>query len=261
MSLSLHSGATYWETKRAAADPDRVVIAEVNPAAPRTFGIDPDYPHRIHLDEVDFLVESDRPLFVLEDPEPTDVDRAIAEHVRPFIVDGSTLQTGIGGIPSTVASLLADDDGGDYGIHSEMFTTGLMRLHQAGKVSNRHKGIFEGFSITTFSAGVTDLYEWLDGNADVRFLPVDVVNSPEKISANHRMVTINGALAIDLWGQAVADNIHSRQYSGIGGHEDFVSVVGPRARGPVSGVPSLDGEHAGSDACRASSPSSPAARS
>jgi acyl-CoA hydrolase len=107
-----------------------------------------------------------------------------------------------------------------------MFTNGLMRLHQAGKVSNLRKGQFEGMSITTFAAGTTELYEFLDGNQEVRFLPVEVVNSPEIVSKNRKMVTINGALTIDLWGQAVADTIGSKQFSGIGGHEDFVSVAG-----------------------------------
>ena len=226
LSLSLHAGATYHELLRAAADPERVLVVEINPHAPRTMGLLPDSPHRVHIDQVDVLVESDRPMFVLADAEPTDIDRKIAGHVRPYITDGSTLQTGIGGIPSTIAAMLAEDDGGDYGIHSEMFTTGLMHLHKAGKISNARKGQYPGMSITTFAAGTEELYEFLDGSEEVRFLPVDIVNSPEVVSRNHKMVTINGALTIDLWGQAVADTIGNRQFSGIGGHEDFVSVAG-----------------------------------
>lgn len=226
MSLSLHVGACFDELRRAIADPDRVLIVEVNEELPRTLGFGDDYPHRIHVDDADFLVEGDRPVIEISDPEPSDVDRTIASLVAGFIDDGATLQTGIGGIPSTIVSLLAEGGGGDYGIHSEMFTTGLMRLHQAGKVTNAHKGIFEGFSVTTFSAGTTELYDWLDCNDLVRFLPVDVVNSPEVISRNKRMVTINGALAVDLYGQVVADTIGERQFSGIGGHEDFVSAPG-----------------------------------
>jgi acyl-CoA hydrolase len=180
----------------------------------------------VHIDDVDVLVEGDREPFVLAEDVATDVERAIAEHVRPFIEDGATLQTGIGGIPSTVVRQLADGSGGDYGVHSEMFTTGLMHLHRAGKVSNLRKGQFDGVSITTFAAGTLELYEWLDGNEDVRFLPVDVVNAPHAISANRNMVSINGALAIDLLGQVVADTIGPRQFSGIGGHEDFVATSG-----------------------------------
>ena len=104
-----------------------------------------------------------------------------------------------------------------------MFTTGLMRLHQAGKVTNAHKSMFDGVSVTTFALGTQELYDWLDGNGDVAFLPVDVVNDPSVIGRNHNLVSINGALTVDLYGQVVADNIDGRQISGVGGHEDFVA--------------------------------------
>jgi acyl-CoA hydrolase len=103
-----------------------------------------------------------------------------------------------------------------------MFTTGLMHLHQSGKVANR-KGQFDGVSVATFAGGTEDLYGWLDGNTEVAFLPVDIVNSPDVIARNRGMVTINGAMAIDIQGQVIADTINANQYSGIGGHEDFVS--------------------------------------
>nr|MBP9052921.1 4-hydroxybutyrate CoA-transferase [Ilumatobacteraceae bacterium] len=112
-----------------------------------------------------------------------------------------------------------------------MFTTGLMQLHQAGKVTNRKGSQFDGFSITTFAAGVPELYTWLHENEEVRFLPVKVVNSPELIAQNRDMVTINGALSVDLAGQVVADTINGTQFSGIGGHEDFVSGPGLSAEG------------------------------
>jgi len=226
LSLSLHAGATVDELHRCGADTERLLIVEVNEQCPRTLGLPPKWPHRLHLDEIDILVESERPVFTMDDSDPTDVERRIAEWATTFVSDGCTLQTGIGGIPSQVVKLLAERDGGSYGIHSEMFTTGLMHLHRAGKVTNLRKGTFDGYSITTFSAGTAELYEWLDGNEDVRFLPVDVVNSPENISANHAMISINGALAVDLWGQAVADTIGGHQFSGIGGHEDFVAASG-----------------------------------
>ena len=136
------------------------------------------------------------------------------------------MQTGIGGVPSTVIGLLAEEPGGDYGIHSEMFTTGLMRLQRTGKVTNQKGGPWDGYSITTFAAGTQELYEWLDGNDEVRFLPVELVNSAERIAENRKMVSLNGALSIDLHGQVVADSIGARQYSGIGGHEDFLSGTG-----------------------------------
>ena len=221
-SLSLHAGGTWAEMKRASADPERLLVVEASPGFPRIPGMPPGYPHALHVDEVDVLVESDAAPLPLVDPPPGEAERAIARHARGFVHDGDTLQTGIGAIPSTIAGLLAEGDGGDYGIHSEMFTTGLMELHEAGKVSNR-KGQFDGVSVATFAAGSERLYEWLDGNEQVAMLPVEVVNSPDVIARNRAMITINGAMAIDIQGQVVADTVEGNQFSGIGGHEDFVA--------------------------------------
>lgn len=225
-SLSLHAGATVDELHRAGADPDRLLIAEHSPSFPRTFGLPPEHPHRLHIDEIDVIVETDAAPVDLAEAVPDDVDRAIAEIARRFVPDGATLQTGIGAIPSLIATLLAEGDGGGYGVHSEMFTTGLMRLHDAGKVTNDHKGEFEGFSVTTFAAGTPALYEWLHENDLVRFLPVDVVNSADVIADNHDFISINGATAVDLYGQVAADTIGGHQYSGTGGHEDFLAGAG-----------------------------------
>jgi acyl-CoA hydrolase len=221
-SLSLHAGASVTELHKAGRDPERVLVAESSPHFPRTHGLGAEHRHALHTDEIDILIEGDREPFTIEDPPPTDVERSIAEHVRAFIPDGATLQTGIGAAPSTVAALLAEGDGGDYGIHSEMFTTGLMHLHTAGKVTNQ-KGQYDGVSVATFAAGSKQLYEWLEDNTDVAFLPVDLVNSPEIIGRNRAAITINAALAVDIQGQVVADTISAKQFSGIGGHEDFVS--------------------------------------
>ncbi len=226
VSLSLHAGAGVDELHRAAADPDRIVIVEVSHRFPRTHGVLPEHGHRIHVDDIDALIETDREPLNLPDAPATETDLVIARNALEFIRSGCTLQTGIGGIPSQIATFLADSDLGDFGIHSEMFTTGLMRLHQAGKVTNRKGSRFDGFSPTTFAAGIPELYEWLDDNADVRFLPVKVVNSPEIIAQNRDMVTINGALAVDLAGQVMADSINGVQFSGVGGHEDFVAGPG-----------------------------------
>lgn len=225
-SLSLHAGATVAALHRAGADPDRLLVVEHSPHYPRTFGLMPEHPHRLHLDEIDVIFESDASPVDLAEPPADDIDRAIAEHASRFVHDGATLQTGIGAIPSLIASLLCDGPGGGYGVHSEMFTTGLMRLHQAGKVTNTHKGEFDGFSVTTFAAGTPELYEWLDGNDLVRFLPVEVVNSGDVIAANDDFISINGATAVDLLGQVAADTINGRQYSGTGGHEDFLAGAG-----------------------------------
>jgi acyl-CoA hydrolase len=220
-SLSLHSGATVGHLHKAGADPDRLLVVEVSARFPRTYGA-VGHRHAVHLDEIDVLVESDKDPIITEDPPPSDVERAIAEHVRAFVPDGATLQTGIGAVPSTVASLLADGPGGGYGIHSEMFTTGLMHLHEAGKVTNR-KDLFEGQSVATFAAGTRELYDWLHENHSVAFLPVELVNAPDLIARNPAMVTINAAMAVDIQGQVIADTIDGAQYSGIGGHEDFVA--------------------------------------
>jgi acyl-CoA hydrolase len=224
-SLSLHAGANVAALHAAGADPDRILLVEVSDRYPVTYGHG-DHEHRLHVDEIDVLVESESTPYEIEDPEATDVERAIAEHIRALIPDGATLQTGIGAVPSVVASLLAEGDGGDYGIHSEMFTTGLMKLHQAGKVTNRRKGQYDGVSISTFAGGTRELYDWLHQNREVAFLPVEVVNSPEIIGANETMITINAALSVDIHGQVVADTRSGEQFSGIGGHEDFVAGAG-----------------------------------
>jgi acyl-CoA hydrolase len=222
MSLSLHAGATVAELARCGRDPGRLLVVEASSRLPRTRGLPPDHPHSLHVDEVDVLVESDREPPRLEEALPGAVEREIARHAQAFVPDGATLQTGIGGIPNALVALLAEGAGGDYGIHTEMFTTGLMRLHRAGKVSNR-KGSYDGFSIATFALGTRELYDWLDGCEQVRFLPVGLVNDPVAIARNRRMVSLNGALAVDLLGQLAADALPGRQYSGIGGHEDFVA--------------------------------------
>jgi acyl-CoA hydrolase len=224
-SLSLHAGGSIAELQRAAADPDRLLIVEAASGYPRTAGLPPEYPHRIHVDEADVLIESDAEPLELPVASPEEADRAIADHAAAFISSGSTVQTGIGAVPSMIATILAEGDYTDLGIHSEMFTDGLMDLHLAGGVSNR-KGVFDGVSVSTFAYGTKRLYEWLDGNGEVAFLPVDVVNSPEVIRRNRRMVSINAALAVDIHGQVVADTIRGRQFSGIGGHEDFAAGSG-----------------------------------
>ncbi len=222
INLSLHYGGLRDELLAAGRDPDRLLLVEINPNLPRTSTLAP-FDNTLPLDLVDVLVEADGLPFELPDAAPSPVDDAITSHALAYVTDGSTLQTGIGGVPNLVASRLATGPGGGYGIHSEMFTNGLMRLHRAGRVSNDVKGIYDGVSVTTFALGSADLYRWLDGNPEVAFLPVETVNDPSVIGRNHALVSINGALSIDLYGQVVADCIGGRQISGVGGHEDFVA--------------------------------------
>lgn len=221
-SLSLHAGATIDELHEVAADPDRLLIAEAASGFPRTYGLPPEHRHALHLDEIDVLVHSSGQPEELPQKAITDIDREIAAHAVSLIADGSTLQAGIGAVPEAITERLAHGDGGDYGIHTELFGDGMMALHLAGKVSNR-KGLHDGKSITTFSLGSKALYEWLHENDAVAYLPVQLVNDPHVVDQNRNMVTINGALAIDLYGQVVADTRFGEQFSGVGGAEDFVS--------------------------------------
>jgi acyl-CoA hydrolase len=221
LSFGLHAGATFQAFRAAARDLERLAIGEIVRDMPRVFGLGRYGGHRIHVSELDCVIESDRAAFALPESPAGAEDERIAHHVELLIEDGSTLQIGIGAIPNIVARLLAEGRKGDFGIHTEMLVDGIMHLHQAGKVTN-HKGIFDGFSIATFAAGGRPLYDWMHENPEVRLLPVQQVNDPAIIRQNRRMVSINGALAVDLSGQIMADTLGPAQYSGVGGHELFV---------------------------------------
>lgn len=222
VNLSLHHGATREGLLAAGSDPDRLLIVECNPNLPVTSAY-PGYDNTIPLDLIDVIVEANDPIFELPEPATTEADGLIAANALELIPEGATLQTGIGAIPTMVATQLAERPGGGYGIHSEMFTDGLLRLCEAGKVTNTGKGEFDGVSVTTFALGSKALYDFLDGNEQVAFLPVSVVNDPSIIARNANFISINGAIAVDLYGQVVADAIDGRQISGVGGHEDFVA--------------------------------------
>lgn len=220
-SLSLHAGGTIPQLREAGADPDRLLIVEVNEGYPRTRGLG-EFNNAIHVDEIDVLVHGETGPTAIPPRDLDDTAQAIAAHAIEHIKDGSTLQTGIGAVPEAIASQLAAGTGGDYGIHTEMFNDGLMKLHQAGKITNK-KGLYDGVSVATFVIGSRELYDWLDENEEVALLPVDQVNDPNIMAKNRQLVTVNGALAIDLYGQVVADTLGGKQFSGVGGGEDFVS--------------------------------------
>jgi len=177
---------------------------------------------RVHVSEVDGWVECATDLVVLPAPEPTPEELVIARHVTALVEDGATLQFGIGAIPDEIARILAERPMGGFGIHTEMISDGVMRLHEAGKVANR-KPLYDGFSVATFALGSSRLYRWLDGNPYVRMLPVTEVNEPSVLCRLPRLTSVNGALSIDLAGQVAADSVGGRQYSGVGGHESFTS--------------------------------------
>ncbi len=221
VSLSLYNGAHLDELVKAGRDPQRLLIVECSPYFPRTHALDG---HQNHLDlaDVDVVVYTEeRPTVFPNDPG-TPEDYQMAEHAAKFIRDGSTLQTGIGAVPNLVAQALVRGDGGDYGVHSEMFTDGLYQLIAAGKVTNKRKSINPGVAVITFAAGTQSMYDFIDDNPVIGVAPVFYTNDPHVIAQNHRMVSINSALEVDLFGQIVADTIGPRQYSGVGGHQDFV---------------------------------------
>ncbi|OFV87565.1 MAG: hypothetical protein A3J75_08065 [Acidobacteria bacterium RBG_16_68_9] len=220
LSFGLHAGAVFEPFREAARDPNRLAIGEVVRDMPYVLGLGRYGGHRIHISELDCVIESDRSAHELPVSPVSEADEAIARHVERLIEDGSTLQFGIGAIPNIVGQLLAEGTKGDFGIHTEMMVEGIMRLHEAGKVTNR-KGIFDGFSVATFAAGSRALYRWMHRNPKVKLLPVGQVNDPAIIRRNRCMVSVNGALAVDLSGQIMADTIGPRQYSGVGGHELF----------------------------------------
>jgi len=230
LSFGLQAGASYRPFVEAARDPDRLAIAELNPRMPRVEGLPDLGGNRIHISEVDAWVANDAELVVLPEEHPSPEDLAIARHVSDRIAPGAILQFGIGAIPDEIARILADGPAGDFGIHTEMISDGVMRLHQAGKVTNR-KPLYDGVTVGTFALGSEQLYRWLDGNAHVRMLPVTDVNGPAILSRLPRLTSINGALSVDLSGQVAADWIGARQYSGAGGHESFVSGAGAAPEG------------------------------
>ncbi len=217
---------------RAAVDAADLLIAEINPQMPRTHG-----DSFIHVDRVAKLVRADYPL-PERAPEPLDeVDRAIGRHVASLIPDGATLQTGIGRIPDAVLAALADRH--DLGIHTEMFSDGVMKLAQAGVVTGRKKTLLPGKIVTSFVMGSRELYRWVHDNPAVEMRPSSFTNDPFTIARNDDMVAINSALAVDLTGQVAADTLMGRFFSGIGGQVDFIRGAA-RARGgkPIIALPS-----------------------
>lgn len=201
----------------AAAECATTVVAQINAKLPRTGGA------KIHLDTVRFLVEKEEPLLELKPPVIGAVEKQIGENVASLIADGSTLQLGIGAIPDAVLLFLTGKK--DIGIHSEMFSDGVVVLAEAGVITNKKKTINPGKFMAAFLMGTRKLYDFIDGNPEVELQPVDYINDPCVIGQHDNMVSINSALQVDLMGQVNAEMIGSRQFSGIGGQVDFVRGV------------------------------------
>ena len=198
----------------ASTRADRVTIAQMNRFMPRTLG------DRIHLDEIDCIVEKDEPIIELKPPAIGDKEKAIGGNVAKLIEDGSTLQMGIGAIPDAVLLFLKDKK--DLGIHSEMFSDGIVDLAAAGVVTNKKKTINTGKFVATFLMGTRKLYDFVDNNPDVVMRTVDYTNDPFIIGQHDKLISINSALQVDMMGQVNAEMIGRNQFSGIGGQVDFV---------------------------------------
>ena len=217
---------------KTAAEVARIVIAEVNPRMPRTLG-----DSFIHVSKIDYLVEVDYYLPEVRMGEPSPIQQAIGKHIADLIEDGSTLQTGIGGIPDAVLQYLGDKK--NLGIHTELFSDGVIDLVNAGVINNEAKTFHPGKVIAGFVLGTQRLYEFIHDNPVVELHPTEYTNDPFKIAQNDRMVSINSALEVDLTGQVCADSIGHKFYSGVGGQVDFVRGAA-RSKGgkPIIALPS-----------------------
>jgi 4-hydroxybutyrate CoA-transferase len=228
-TLGIEAGLT-----RTAAKSARILIAEINQQMPRTQG-----DTSIHIDELDYIVNVDYPLAEL--PMKNDCEDGIvgkiAEHIAERIPDGATMQLGIGGIPEAILKFLRHKK--DLGVHSELFSDGIMELVKLGIVTNQKKTIHKGKIVAGFIIGSRDLYRWVDDNPLIELLPTEYVNDPFVIAKNSKMVAINSAIEVDLTGQVCADSIGPKFYSGVGGQMDFIYGASLSEGGlPVIALPS-----------------------
>ena len=177
----------------------------------------------LHISEVDYIVEAASEVEEVPPVTPTDIDVQIAGHIVPLIRDGACIQLGIGGLPNIVGTMLAESDIKDLGCHSEMLADAFYHLHQAGKLTNRRKGVDKGQSTFTFVAGSKFLYDWLDHNPACITYPSSYTNNSRLIAQNPDTVSINACLEVDLFGQISSESIGTRQISGTGGQLDFAA--------------------------------------
>ncbi|MDH3404614.1 MAG: GNAT family N-acetyltransferase [Acidobacteriota bacterium] len=222
---------------KAAAESARFVVAEVNERMPRVSG-----DCFIHAGALDMMVASDRPILEAPPGEPDELSRRIARHIANLVVDGATLQLGIGTIPDAVLHYLTEFE--DLGVHTEMFSDGLIPLVESGVVNNSKKTVNPGKIVASFVMGSRRLYDFIDGNPLVEFRPTEYVNDPFVIAQHDKMISINSAIEVDLTGQVCADSLGTMFYSGIGGQVDFTRGAS-RSRGgrPIIALPStVEGE-------------------
>lgn len=217
---------------KPAAQSAKLVIAELNPRMPRTLG-----DSFIHISKLNVIVPVDYPLPEVHMASTDEVTERIADHVAGLIPDGATLQTGIGAIPDAVLKRLKDRK--DLGIHTELFSDGIIDLVNLGVINGEKKTLHPGKIVAGFLLGTQRLYNFVHDNPLIELHPSDYVNDPFIIAQNARMVAINSAIEVDLTGQVCADSIGPRLYSGVGGQVDFIYGASRSEGGiPIIALPS-----------------------
>ena len=206
---------------KAVCDVADVIIVEVNEKMPRCLG---GFEEGIHISKVDYIVEGDNPTIgqMGAGAPPSDVDKAVAKLIVEEIPNGACLQLGIGGMPNTVGSMIAESDLKDLGVHTEMYVDAFVDIAKAGKINGSKKTIDRGRQVYAFGAGTQKLYDYLDDNPDCMSAPVDYTNGIDTIAKIDNFISINNAVDIDLFGQVNAESAGVKQISGAGGQLDFV---------------------------------------
>lgn len=204
------------DVSKAALEGARIVLAHMNPRMPRTFG-----DALVSVEQITACWTADRPLWVAKASGTTsDIDQKIATHVASLVDDGACLQMGIGAVPDLVLKRLIDRK--NLGVHTEMFSDGLIQLVESGVVDNSRKKVHRGLTVTSFVNGSERLLSFVHNNPSLLFLESSFVNRAEVIAQNDQVVAINSAVEIDLTGQVVSDSIGTHVISGVGGQMDFV---------------------------------------
>jgi len=203
------------EATVAAIENAKIVIAQVNPQMPRTFG-----DGILHVDEIDYLVEVNEPIFGHAPTPFSKEEEKIGEYVASLIEDRSTLQMGIGSIPNAALSKLKNHK--DLGLHTEMFSDGVIDLIESDVINCNYKGTLRGRVLATFLIGSKRLYDFVNDNPFIEMKESSMVNDTARIRKNPKMVAINSAIEVDVTGQVCADSIGAKMYSGVGGQMDFI---------------------------------------
>jgi acyl-CoA hydrolase len=199
----------------AGLETARTIIAQINPHVPRTMG-----DGIIHIDRFAACVAVNEPLYELKMAAPSPEETAIGNFIAPMIEDGSTLQMGIGGIPNAVLSCLGNHK--DLGVHTEMFSEGLLPLIEKGVVNGSKKVVMPHKIVSGFAMGTRKLYDFMDDNPEVMMMDISFVNDTSVIRRNPKAIAINSGIEVDLTGQICADSIGTNMYSGVGGQMDFM---------------------------------------